>query len=502
MSKTKNRESLKRFRERSREIFEHTPIDLLETKEAQQKRIERAKKDYAFFVNYYFPHYAKAPSSKFHIQAAKRIQKNSQAREILMWARGHAKSTHADIMIPLWLKIQDDKSFNVMVLVGKSQDAAITLISDLQAELQNNQRYINDFGSQLKYGSWEEGRFVTLDDKAFFALGRGQSPRGLRYRQYRPDYIIVDDLDDDELVRNPDRVNKTYEWLMTALFGSMAMGRGRFIMVGNLIAKNSVLAKLADNPVFNVHKVNALDSKGQPAWKENYSRKDILKMIETMGYSRSQKELFNNPITEGAIFKQEWLQWIKPKSMSNYKRLIAYCDPSFKNSRTADYKAIMVVGSSGTELHILDAFVRKCSISEMVRWFYDFDEHLPDNAVCDYYMEANFAQDMILDEFDLEGQKRGKLLPIRKDTRKKPDKFARIEAMSPLFERGLIKLNERKKKTPDMQTFIEQLLAFQKGSRTHDDAPDALEGAVYILRQNMRSSKNTYRFKPRPNRHF
>ena len=32
----------------------------------------------------------------------------------------------------------------------------------------------------------------------FLACGRGQSPRGLRKREARPDYIVIDDLDDDE----------------------------------------------------------------------------------------------------------------------------------------------------------------------------------------------------------------------------------------------------------------------------------------------------------------
>jgi len=151
---------------------------------------------------------------------------------------------------------------------------------------------------------------------------------------------------------------------------------------------------------------------------------------------------------------------------------------------------------------VLRAFVRKCSITEMVRWFFDFHLSLPDNVVVEYYMEANFAQDLILDEFDKEGQASGVLLPLRKDTRKKPDKFARIEAVSPLFERGIIKLNIREKDNPDMQAFVEQLLAFEKGSRVHDDAPDALEGAVYLLSRNMRKATTNYIITRRETRRF
>jgi predicted phage terminase large subunit-like protein len=96
-------------------------------------------------------------------------------------------------------------------------------------------------------------------------------------------------------------------------------------------------------------------------------------------------------------------------------------------------------------------------------------------------MEANFIQDLILNEFDEEGKARGYILPIRADHRKKPDKFARIEAISPLFERGFVIINEAIKDKPDTQLFIEQLLSFEKGSNQHDDAPDALEGAIWLL---------------------
>lgn len=502
MSKLKNKDALKRFREKCNLIFESTSFEAFESKETQDNRINRARNDYAFFVEYYFPHYATAKCAEFHIKTANRIKNNPQCREILMWARGHAKSTHSNILIPLWLKIQKENGFRVMVLVSKNQDNAITLISDLQAELEHNRRYIHDFGPQLKYGSWEEGKFVTKSDHAFFALGRGQSPRGLRYRQFRPDYIIVDDLDDDELCRNPSRVEKMHDWVLEALFGSMDMGKGRFIVAGNLISRTSVLAKLSENKSFHVSKVNALDKSGNPSWKEKYNIEDIKKTIETLGYRKSQKELFNNPIVEGAVFKQEWLIWTKPLAFSKYQRLIGYIDPSLKNTKTSDFKAIMIVGSTGKELHILKAFVRKCSVNEMVRWVYDFASKLPENVICEFYMEASFAQDLILDEFDKEGHNRGMLLPIRKDSRHKPDKHARIEAISPLFERGLIKLNILEKNNPDMNTFVEQLLSFEKGSSTHDDGPDALEGAVYLLSRNMRRSETVYFIAKRQTRHF
>ena len=118
----------------------------------------------------------------------------------------------------------------------------------------------------------------------------------------------------------------------------------------------------------------------------------------------------------------------------------------------------------------------------MVGWFYDLHEKIVRaNAVCSYYIEANFLQQILLDEFTREGNRRGYQLPIFGDKRKKPDKFQRIEAISPLWEHGHIYYNARMKNDPDMRVGIDQTLSCERGMTGHDDSPDADEGAIFIL---------------------
>ena len=499
MPKVKNYD---KWREWCDIVQNQTFVSHSETKEQKLKRIAHLRKDYSAFVEYYFPHWCKkdkysddlVPCAPFHIQSANKVLKNPNLSAVFMWARGHAKSTHMDVFIPMWLKCQKIRELNVMVLVGKSQDNANTLLADIQAELQYNQRYIADFGEQYSAGNWQEGEFVTQDECAFFARGRGQSPRGLRYRSHRPDYIVCDDLDDDELCQNEARVRKMTDWLFEALLGTTDGGRGRFIMVGNLISKNSVLYNVAQREAFTVSRVNIYDSKGNVSWKEKWSKKEVQDLEAKTGYRSFQKEYMNNPITEGAVFKNDWIKWIDPLPLKQYDEIIAYCDPSFKSSSKNDYKAIKVWAKKGTQLHHLFAFVRQCSISEMVRWFYDLHERMQEeNVICNYYIEANFLQDIILDEFTTEGNIRGYQLPIRADKRSKPDKFQRIEAISPLWERGFVFYNINMKHDKDMLAGIDQTLAFEKGSRSHDDAPDADEGAIYLLQRSSRLHNFNYR---------
>jgi phage terminase large subunit-like protein len=461
----------------------------------RDRRIRRLLNNYAAFCEYYFPHFLtlrdKASgepvrvihNASFHNRAAALVKSTPNLKAVFKWPRGHAKSTHFDIFIPLWLMFQHKPLIKFMVVVGKSEDAAMRLLADIQAELEYNARLIADFGEQKNLGFWTDGSFKTKSGVTFLACGRGQSPRGLRDREARPDYIVIDDLDDDELCRNEKRVKELTDWVKEALFGSLDVGRGRFIMVGNLISKNSVLAAIAATPSVHVSEVKAVDEQGNPVWAEKWSKDEALAVRQFMGYRAWEKEMMHNPINDGTIFRHEWIRFKKILPLNRYDMLVCYTDPSFKSTTANDYKACRFWGKTGHELHLIDTFVRQDTVSAMVRWLYNLYESLPKNVAVSFFMEANFMQDIILDEFAAEGDIRGYQLPIMPDTRKKPEKIQRIEAVSPLWERGFVFYNEALRDSPDMQVGIDQTLALERGSRVHDDAPDADEGAIWFLQR-------------------
>lgn len=496
-----------RWKQHCETVQTATAVNINETQAQRLARIRHLRTDYAAFVDYYFPHWTvnpetgkATPCAPFHVSAANKILKDRNLKAAFQWHRGAAKSTNMDVFVPMWLMAQEHREINVMVLVGKSEDNAKTLLGDIQAELQYNQRYIHDFGEQYNAGSWEEGQFVTRSEVAFFARGRGQSPRGLRYRSHRPDYVVIDDLDDDELVESPARVSKLFDWVRSALFGTLDGGRGRFIMVGNLIAKNSVLAKWCDIKSVHVTRVNIYDNKGGISWASKWTPQEVKNIEDVVGYRAFQKEYMNNPIIEGAIFRNEWIRWGKRPAWSKFSEIVLYIDPSFKGSAKNDYKAAKLWGKAGTLLYHLRAFVRQSSVAEMVRWCYDLYEWTREQGISvRWYMEANFMQDTILDEFRREGELRGYQLPITGDKRKKPDKFQRVEAISPLWERGFVVYDETQRDDPDMLAGIDQTLAFEKGMRGHDDAPDADEGAIWMLQRDTRAKSFNPSFGRRTN---
>lgn len=482
-------EALKQWKQLCQQIQSMTSVDEKESEATRLKRIARAQRDYEFFVQYYFPHWCldkitgqSIPCAKFHTKAAEKILNNTTLLAVFEWARGHAKSTHMGVFIPMWLMCQKNPTIHNMVLAGKSEDSAKQLLGDLQAELQYNKRYERDFGKQYNAGQWTDGQFVTLSGCSFTAIGRGQSPRGLRDRQYRPDYILCDDLDDDELSRNPDRVRQATEWTREALMGTFGAEDGRFIMVGNLISKTSILANIKETDGCLVSQVNAIDSKGNPSWPEYWTRERLEEKRKKMGYRSFQKEMMNNPITIGAIFDERWITYGKMLPLRQYKQLVCYTDPSWKASKKNDYKATMLIGKTPSgEFHVLKAFADQTSVTNMILWLYNIREYVDGKVPIHYYMEANMLQELLVQQVNDYGKEHGVVIAVRADKRAKPDKFSRIEALQPLFEQGLVIFNQEEKDSLGMQTLVSQLLALERGSREHDDAPDALEGGIWIL---------------------
>lgn len=487
-----------------------TALMAAETPAARDKRRRRLLDNYAAFCEYYFPHYLTLRdkvtgevirtihNAPFHNEAARKVRSTPNLKAVFQWPRGHAKSTHFDIFMPLWLMFQPKRLINFMVIVGKSEDSAIRLLGDIQAELELNQRIIADFGRQRGSASWQDGEFKAANGVKFLACGRGQSPRGLRDRESRPDYIVIDDLDDDELCRNEKRVHDLTDWVKEALFGSLDVGRGRFIMVGNLISKNSVLFNITKTPGVFVSVIKAVDRNGEPVWRGKWTKEEAREYRDFVGYRAWEKEMMHNPIVDGTIFRSEWIRFKKMPKLSKYEMLVCYTDPSFKSTTSNDYKASRLWGKIGNELHLIDCYVRQDTVSGMVRWLYNLYESLPEGVAVRFFMEANFMQDIILDEFTTEGNIRGYQLPLLPDKRKKPEKIQRIEAISPLWERGFVFYNEALKDSPDMQVGIEQTLALERGSRVHDDAPDADEGAIWYLQRNTRQENFKPMFGARP----
>ncbi|AUX17151.1 hypothetical protein [Flavobacterium columnare] len=250
---------LKQYEEHCRKVAQATTIKVNESPGDKLKRIQELEKDYVKWFEYYFPMYAKAPCAPYHIEIANLIINNKILDILLEIYRSGAKSVHADMGIPLYLYFTKDLFF--MLLIGQTVDKAKKLISDIQAQLQYNQRIINDYGQRYKYGDWSEGDFSTIDGVKFVSRGFRQSVRGLREQAERPDYIVIDDVDSKELCNNEKRSRKAYEWVWEDLKGTFDEGskRKRFVCANNNFHKNTIINQLIQE--FNRINLKAKEAK-------------------------------------------------------------------------------------------------------------------------------------------------------------------------------------------------------------------------------------------------
>jgi predicted phage terminase large subunit-like protein len=493
---------------REKESIERaSPMDR-ESVSDRKKRQERLLASFDKFCHYYFGHLMDSDFAWFHKKAAKHITDNADTVCVLEWPREHAKSIFADVMMPMYLKARGE--LTGMMIASANENKASTLLGDIQAELMFNKRYIADYGQQYSIGNWQDGHFVTAEGIGFWAFGRGQSPRGTRKSDKRPNYCVVDDIDDAVIVRNEGRVKEACDWVLGDLYGAMPNRGSRLVIAGNRIHRNSILANIVGdvNPgdpkkdnvyhskVFALEnpKTHAKDMNGTPSWHERYSKNEITRKMSRQGSRIGLREFFHEHIIEGRIFREEHLPWAPVWQLSEYDQLITYNDPSYKGNKTSDYKSIVLIGRKGRYYDIIDCFLRQCSTAEMVRGHYNLAAAIPTKMVCRHYMEANFIQDLMLEEYWREGEARGTTLRIRGDKRKKPDKEARIENLTPFSEQGFIRFNLAMKHSPDMQELRNQFLGFPDAE--HDDGPDSVEGAIYILNQSGGKSNRSQDNKP------
>jgi len=265
-------------------------VNAFETHSEKQARIARAKKDFKFMVSYYFPHYATSESADFHIEFANMVAKNQKFKGFAEWGRGLAKSVVTDILIPFWLHLRGEPVY--MVIVGNSYNKAVQLLADIRAEFEMNPRIISDFGAQKTQGSWEEGFFITKDGFIGQALGMGQNVRGLRVKSQRPNYLVPDDIETKDTVKNEKRQNEVVTWILQDLIPTMDGEIRRFVQSNNAAYPIMIQKKLQEqNPKWKVHHIKAYDPVTyKPRWNQKYHDNYYRELEEEIGILASLSE--------------------------------------------------------------------------------------------------------------------------------------------------------------------------------------------------------------------
>ncbi|MFA5689879.1 MAG: hypothetical protein WC959_12195 [Kiritimatiellales bacterium] len=483
--KLTDKEALRKWDDFKKQITQATAIDPFEDITAQRKRIAELEAAPEKWFAYYFPHYYKSPPAKFHLRATRRLLKNKRWYEVRAWSRELAKSVRSMFEV-IYLALTGD--IKNMLLISNSGDNAERLLTPFRLEFESNQRIRHDYGNQQKPGSWESGEFTLTSGVSFRSLGAGQSPRGTRNEAYRPDFILVDDIDTDEETRNPDRIQKKWEWIEQALIPTVSIsGNYRIIFNGNIIAKDCCITRAIER-ANHTDIVNIRGKNGKSSWPEKNSEQDIDEILSKISTASGQKEYFNNPVSAGDIFTE--MHWGPVPPLAKFRFLIAYGDPAPSNSRSkqASYKSLFLIGIFEGKFYVITGYLDKVVNDEFVNWYYYLQNYVNYRTVVYNYIENNKLQDPFYEQvfiplFSKKAEKHG-VIGIQGDDRKKPDKFSRIEGnLEPINRQGLLILNEKERNNPHMVRLEEQFLLISPRLPAPADGPDCIEGGVFICNQ-------------------
>jgi predicted phage terminase large subunit-like protein len=491
-------------------ITKSTIVDTGESQTQKAKRINLLEKEYIGWFEYYFSHYAKKKSAKFHKKLATEIIGKRKIRLLAEIFRSGAKSVHLDMGIPLYLYLVKKELF-FMLLIGETDLKAKKLLSDIQAELEYNQKLLNDYGRKMKQGDWADGNFYTTDGIRFMSIGFGMSPRGLREGHQRPDYIVIDDVDTKQHVNNDRIMSESVDYILEEVEGCFDTDSDgdaieRLVYANNNFHKNSITNRLkieyhknieadklegikSDYCVFSVPAVKSLLT-FEPTWPEKtdaaYWRRK---------YRRNSRSFMRNymhiHVSEGKIFKADYMQHKQMLPLAEYDSLELIGDLSYKDK--GDFKAMYLIGKKGREYHIIHSFLRQTSRRNVAKWLYDLYESKGlHNYNINYSIDGLFAQDEFINDFDREGDERGYWIPVIANKKNLGNKHDRIDSIEGVFQRLWVWFNIEEKHLVDQVETIDQFLAFEKGSQAHDDGPDAIEAGFKKLDRESFTAK----FKP------
>nr|WP_319490121.1 phage terminase large subunit [uncultured Caproiciproducens sp.] len=488
--------------------------------------------DLSFFGRAYLPHYFSKPSPEFHQELddiwsggvlkeinpysePKLIDSQSGCHYAVAAPRGHAKSTNLTFKDDLHAIVYQYKHY--ILILSDTYPQAAGFLEAISDELEENTAILEDFGP-VAGDVWREDVIVTKTKIKVQAKGAGQKVRGLKHKNWRPDLIVLDDIENDENVRTPEQREKLRNWFYKAV-SKCGDTYTDFVYIGTVLHYDSLLVNVMGKPNYHSVKYQAvLSFSASPLWDqweailidknnknneqdaltffeqhreemtagtevlwpEKLSYYNLMVMKISEGEASFNSEEQNEPIDpEDCLFNEERFDYYNPHDISFADKdfdFYGFVDPSLGKSKKSDFSAIITIAKSRSTgyMYIADADVERRLPSAIIEavlgkaaWILKTFKKKYKSFGC----ETNQFQYFLKTELAKESAKRRIYLPI-KEVQQTSDKVLRIQTLQPDIENKYIKFNRQHKR------LLEQLQYFPMAD--HDDGPDALEGCRTI----------------------
>lgn len=497
-------------------------------------RKELAAFDLSYFGRAYLPHYFIRKSPHFHeeldeiwsrgvmkgkvpLQEAKVISRMDGSHQVVAAPRGHAKSTNFTFKDSLHAILYRYKHY-IMILSDSSEQAE-GFLDDIKTELEDNGNIIMDFGILKGDKAWRGSVILTKTDVKVEAIGSGKKVRGRRHRNWRPDLIVLDDIENDENVNTPDQRKKLSSWFYKAV--SKAGDTYTDIMyIGTILHYDSLLSSVLRNPSYKAKKYRAVISEAvdtklweeweriytnlfdenheenaktfyeahktemllgtEVLWEEKLSYYKLMEIRVSEGESSFNSEFQNDPVDpENATFNPEWFDYYEPELLdfsSPEFVFIGANDPSLGKNKKSDTSSIinLALSTKTGYMYVADASVEKRKPDVIIDDVFEMNRRLKRDYRKGFYkfgVETVQFQYFFKDVMAARSAEEGEYLPIE-EIQSSVNKVLRIESLQPVVKNKYLKFNREHK------TLLKQMQEFPMGR--NDDAPDGLQMAVQL----------------------
>ena len=419
----------------------------------------------------------------------------SDAKRVAIAApRGHAKSTAITKAYVLAAVLFREHDF--VLIISDTYQQAVRFLEGLKREIESNDDLRVLFGVKQFLVDREDSIVVQLDDGYEFrivAMGSEQKVRGILWNNKRPNLIVGDDLENDEIVMNPDRRDKFRQWFFNALLPALSE-RGKVRLVGTILHLDALLERLMPRDIDKTsvqHKLKVTMSEPVNGWTgvryrahdEKYENilwpikwtKERLQEVQQMFISQGNpegyyQEYLNRPIDpENAFFRKD--DFI-PFDDTDYTRSWDYsptylsADLAVSTKERRDWCAFGVGSVDDTGMLYLRHVIRdRLDPKEQIETIVRLQERYKFNTLLigKGALEKSIGP-FLLDEL----RRRGKFLHIE-TIPETIDKRLRAQSIRGRMRAGGVKFNKKASWFPE---FEEEMRVFDRG--TYNDQVDMM----------------------------
>lgn len=444
-------------------------------------------------------HFRNRPA-KFHIQI---IQAALMYRKLAVVApREHSKSTILSFLYVMHCIYFNKKRF--IVMFSDTKDKAKNFLDRIRIELKENQLLAAVYG-EPKFEKDSEFELV-------FSIGKGDKIRltsrgedGIGHIRgeikgaYRPDLMIFDDVEYQELVDSPERRLKLKQDFRQAALPAGDIETCQYIAIGTILHFDALIAELVDDNKYTdwaklKYKAVMNEATGEVLWADRipFSYLMQLKKDDPVTYA---KEYQNNPISgDNATFNPDNFRYWEAEN-SGYRLLDKYgqviskgqfkgcvpaiaCDLAWSSKKTADETAIVSALLSPDNYILVYSIIHERGMRpekfneylfEQVRHLHSLTGSQPTVGL-EKAMLERVTQHLLKTEMTRRGE-----FFIIKPLKWEADKISRITiSLEARYANNTI-FHKR-----GMGHLEDQLIQFPYAS--HDDCADALAGVVSLLK--------------------